>query len=109
MVLIRHKIFLSTVPYDFLLTVIKSKSKKNFSFFYYSAPLFYRVRVIPNSEISGTYRVPDGYPVPVHPYLKSDLRISPFVPQSYNSPTFTLWQRFYLDCNCLSFTFQVPK
>src|SRR6218665_887799 len=28
-------------------------------FFYYSAPFFYRVRVIPNSEISGTYRVPD--------------------------------------------------
>ena len=29
MFLIRHKIFLSTIPYDFLLTVIKSK-KYNF-------------------------------------------------------------------------------
>src|SRR6218665_2158967 len=34
--------------------------KINFSVFYYLAPLFYRVRLIPNSEISGTYRVPDG-------------------------------------------------
>src|SRR6218665_851655 len=30
------------------------KLKKNF--FFYPAPLFYRVRVIPNSKISGTYR-----------------------------------------------------
>src|SRR6218665_1362736 len=37
----------------------------NIIFFYYLAPLFYRVRVIPNSLIPGTYRVPDGYPV--HP------------------------------------------
>src|SRR6218665_1679959 len=57
------QIFLSSIPYDFLLTVIKSKTK---FFFYYSAPLFYRVQIIPNSEISGTYRVLDGYPV--HPY-----------------------------------------
>src|SRR6218665_3779682 len=39
-----------------------------FFFSYYSAPLFYRVRVIPNSEIPGTSRVPDGYPV--HPYSR---------------------------------------
>src|SRR6218665_3542570 len=45
------------------------KSKENF--FYYSAPLFYRVRVIPNSEISGTYRVPDGYPVHPNAFVQS--------------------------------------
>src|SRR6218665_4020453 len=52
-----------------LLEIINTSGKKKTSkkkiFFYYSAPLFYRVRIIPNSEISGTYRLPNGYPV--HP------------------------------------------
>src|SRR6218665_2933130 len=51
-----------------LIPRVKKSKKKNF-FLNYSAPLFYRVRIIPNSEISGTYRVPDGYQV--HPYQVS--------------------------------------
>src|SRR6218665_1835359 len=65
-----ENIFTPNINFVFLrdgsLTPRVKKSKKNFSFFYYSAPLFYRVWVIPNNEISGTYRVPDEYPV--HPY-----------------------------------------
>src|SRR6218665_1971761 len=57
-----ENIFTPNIIFVFLIPRAK---KQNKFFFYYSAPLFYRVRLIPNSEIPGTYRVPDGYPV--HP------------------------------------------